>query len=83
MVADLLADHEAVSRQLRTDLAVALDRHHDGGTRDVLAGLLARHAKMAWMLRSFRSATQAGSAPAGAGSRGPSPRCSILPPDAG
>jgi starvation-inducible DNA-binding protein len=57
MVADLLADHEAVIRQLRTDLAVAVDRHHDVGTSDFLTGLLERHEKMAWMLRSFLSAT--------------------------
>ena len=57
MVADLLADHEAVVRQLRTDLAVAVDRHHDVGTSDFLTGLLERHEKTAWMLRSFLSAT--------------------------
>jgi len=57
MVADLLADHEAVIRQLRDDLAVAVDRHHDVGTSDFLTGLLERHEKMAWMLRSFLSAT--------------------------
>jgi starvation-inducible DNA-binding protein len=57
MVADLLADHEAVTRHLRTDLAVAVDRHHDMGTSDFLTGLLERHEKMAWMLRSFLSAT--------------------------
>jgi len=56
MVADLLADHEAVVRQLRTDLAVSVDRHHDMGTSDFLTGLMERHEKMAWMLRAFLAA---------------------------
>ncbi len=56
MLADLLADHETIIRQLRTDLEVAANAHHDAGTSDFLTGLMERHEKMAWMLRAFLSA---------------------------
>ncbi len=52
MLTDLLADHEALIRQLRADLALVLDKHGDAGTSDFLTGLMERHEKMAWMLRS-------------------------------
>ena len=52
MLADLLAGHEAVVRQLRGDLEAAV-KHHDAGTSDFLTGLMERHEKMAWMLRAF------------------------------
>ncbi|MGH7277398.1 MAG: Dps family protein [Candidatus Rokuibacteriota bacterium] len=52
MIASLLADHEAVVRQLRTDLEAAADPHGDMGTSDFLTGLLEKHEKMAWMLRA-------------------------------
>jgi starvation-inducible DNA-binding protein len=53
MVKNLLADHEAVIQTLRRDLDAALDQHGDAGTSDFLTGLMERHEKMAWMLRSF------------------------------
>jgi len=53
MLAALLADHEAVVRQLRDDLEAAGAKHHDAGTSDFLTGLMERHEKMAWMLRAF------------------------------
>ncbi len=53
MLANLLADHEALVRTLRADLAAAMDTYGDAGTSDFLTGLLERHEKMAWMLRSF------------------------------
>jgi starvation-inducible DNA-binding protein len=53
MLGALLADHEAVVRQLRRDLAAALDDFGDAGTSDFLTGLMERHEKMAWMLRGF------------------------------
>jgi starvation-inducible DNA-binding protein len=56
MIADLLADHEAIVRVLRTDLATALDKHGDAGTSDFLTGLMEKHEKMAWMLRAFLAA---------------------------
>jgi starvation-inducible DNA-binding protein len=53
MLAHLRADHEATIRQLRVDLETCADRYHDMGTNDFLTGLMERHEKMAWMLRSF------------------------------
>ena len=53
MLAALLADHEAVIRTLRADLATAMDKFSDAGTSDLLTGLLEKHEKMAWMLRAF------------------------------
>jgi len=53
MVANLLADHEAVIRQLRSDLDIAAEKYQDIGTNDFLTGLMERHEKMAWMLRSL------------------------------
>jgi len=53
MVANLQADHEAMVRTLRADLETALEKHNDAGTNDFLTGLMEKHEKMAWMLRSF------------------------------
>ncbi len=53
MIANLLADHEALVRQLRGDLVLCLDQHGDAGTSDFLTGLMERHEKTAWMLRAF------------------------------
>jgi len=55
MIANLLADHEALVRQLRADLESA-EKHHDMGTNDFLTGLMEKHEKMAWMLRAFLQA---------------------------
>jgi starvation-inducible DNA-binding protein len=55
MLRGLLGDHEAVIRTLRKDLETAA-RHGDAGTSDFLTGLMERHEKMAWMLRSFLGA---------------------------
>ncbi|MCR4294968.1 MAG: DNA starvation/stationary phase protection protein, partial [Elusimicrobia bacterium] len=54
MVAELLADHEALIRSLRKDVDESA-RLGDQGTSDFLTGLLKSHEKMAWMLRSFLS----------------------------
>src|SRR5262245_14675101 len=53
MLADLLVDHEALVRQLRDDLDIAMEKHKDAGTSDFLTGLMEKHEKMAWMLRAF------------------------------
>jgi starvation-inducible DNA-binding protein len=58
MLSRLLADHEALIRTLRVDLATALDKHGDAGTSDFLTGLMEQHEKMAWMLRSFQPAAR-------------------------
>jgi starvation-inducible DNA-binding protein len=53
MLANLLADHETLVRELRADLQTAQDKFGDAGTCDFLTGLMEKHEKMAWMLRSF------------------------------
>ncbi len=53
MITDLLGDHETVIRVLRRDLETVVEKHQDAGTSDFLTGLMERHEKMAWMLRSF------------------------------
>ena len=55
MIANLLADHEILVRQLRAHLETA-EKHHDMGTNDFLTGLMEKHEKMAWMLRAFLQA---------------------------
>jgi starvation-inducible DNA-binding protein len=53
MIANLLADHEALIRSLRVDLETCVEQYHDTGTNDFLTGLMEQHEKMAWMLRAF------------------------------
>jgi starvation-inducible DNA-binding protein len=53
MLKNLLADHEAVIQTLRHDVDIVMEQHRDAGTSDFLTGLMERHEKMAWMLRSF------------------------------
>jgi starvation-inducible DNA-binding protein len=52
MIANLLADHDAIIRTLRVDLETCADRYQDIGTNDFLTGLMEKHEKMAWMLRA-------------------------------
>ncbi|CAN5365637.1 Dps family protein [soil metagenome] len=51
MVQTLLADHESVVKNLRSDIG-KLGKMDDVGTEDFLTGLLEQHEKMAWMLRA-------------------------------
>jgi len=53
MIGALLADHETLVRNLRSDLVTCADKHGDIGTNDFLTGLMEKHEKMAWMLRAF------------------------------
>jgi len=53
MIANLLADHEALIRTLRVDLETCAERYHDIGTNDFLTGLMEKHEKMTWMLRAY------------------------------
>lgn len=48
----LVADHEAVLRQVRKSIDVC-DDLGDVGTADFLTGVLREHEKISWMLRSF------------------------------
>lgn len=52
MVINLARDHEAMARQLRSDVDVCDEQHNDQGTADFLTGLMEAHEKTAWMLRS-------------------------------
>ncbi len=63
MLAELLADHEAMIRTLREDLDKA-DKRGDVGTNDFLTGLLEKHEKA-----SLDAEVVPGLIPAGAGRR--------------
>ncbi|MBV9658012.1 MAG: DNA starvation/stationary phase protection protein [Verrucomicrobia bacterium] len=52
MIADLVADHEHIVRELREDLEECQDKYEDAGTADFLTGLMEDHEQMAWMLRA-------------------------------
>jgi starvation-inducible DNA-binding protein len=52
MLAELLALHEEMIVQLRTDSEACTERFKDAGTADFLTGLMKRHEKIAWMLRA-------------------------------
>ncbi len=54
MLVELLRDHEALIRSLRSDADSAGDAG-DKGTEDFLIGMMEAHEKMAWMLRAFVS----------------------------
>ncbi len=56
MLANLLADHEAVVRILRADAETA-NALGDAGTNDFLVGLMEQHEKTAWMLRAYLEKT--------------------------
>ena len=51
MIANLLADHEAVVRHIRTAAERCEQEYQDAGTHDFLIGIMLQHEKMAWMLR--------------------------------
>ena len=53
MLADLLAGHQLLARNVRSDIGVADERHGDAGTADFLTGVMKQHEKMAWMLRAY------------------------------
>jgi len=50
---ELVADHEAVVRQLRKDIDRCSDEFSDEGAADLLTAQMQKHQDMAWMLRSF------------------------------
>jgi starvation-inducible DNA-binding protein len=52
MLAELLALHEDLIVQLRSDSEACAVRYHDAGTADFLTGLMGSHEKAAWMLRA-------------------------------
>ncbi len=52
MLSELLALHEEMIVQLRTDSESCGNRYKDAGTADFLTGLMEKHEKAAWMLRA-------------------------------
>ena len=52
MVANRVADHETIIQNLREDIK-SCNQHNDVGTEDFLTGMLEKHEKTAWMLRSI------------------------------
>jgi len=51
-IKSLLADHEAVIIHLRENIKYFDEELNDAGTADFITGLMEKHEKMAWMLRS-------------------------------
>ncbi|HEY0272045.1 MAG TPA: DNA starvation/stationary phase protection protein [Chitinophaga sp.] len=52
-MANLLNDHETVIRELRKLVDEFSDKYKDTGSADFVTGLMEKHEKMAWMLRSY------------------------------
>jgi starvation-inducible DNA-binding protein len=51
-VKELLADHESIIIVLREHIKPFANDFHDSGTSDFITGLMEKHEKMAWFLRS-------------------------------
>jgi len=49
----LLDDHETVIRLIRQQATQFADEHKDQGTSDFVTGIMEKHEKMAWMIRSY------------------------------
>ena len=56
MIKDLLAGHEVIIKQLRSDVDLTAQLS-DYGTNNFMADLLEKHEKMAWMLRAHTRTT--------------------------
>ena len=50
---NLLDDHEALIRFLRLHIDVFTEKFKDLGNADYITGLMEKHEKMAWFLRSY------------------------------
>jgi starvation-inducible DNA-binding protein len=53
MVADVVGDHEAIIRGLRTMVEKAENEYEDAAAADILTGYIEEHQKAAWMMRAF------------------------------
>jgi starvation-inducible DNA-binding protein len=51
-IAQLLAGHESIIEFMRGTINEFADAHKDAGTSDFVTGLMEKHEKTAWMLRS-------------------------------
>ena len=50
---NLLNDHETIIQNLRKLIVLFSDTHKDLGTSDFVTGLMEKHEKMAWFIRSY------------------------------
>ncbi|MEP6844609.1 MAG: DNA starvation/stationary phase protection protein [Panacibacter sp.] len=50
---NLLDDHETIIRYLRKDIDTFQDKYKDAGNADFLTGLMEKHEKWAWFIRSY------------------------------
>lgn len=55
LLKNLLAEYETLIREIRSDVDECADKNHDAGTADFLTGVMEKHEKVAWMLRSLLS----------------------------
>ncbi|MCH9659261.1 DNA starvation/stationary phase protection protein [archaeon] len=53
MVSNLLEDHEKIIQTIREKIPEISGKYGDVGTEDFLVGLMEKHEKTAWMLRSI------------------------------
>ncbi len=53
MIKNLLAEYETIIRELRSDIDACEEENHDMGSADFLTGIMEKHEKKAWMLRSL------------------------------
>ncbi|MEM1312245.1 MAG: DNA starvation/stationary phase protection protein [Patescibacteria group bacterium] len=53
MIQNLLTEYEIVIRELRGDIEETESQYKDAGTTDYLTGIMQKHEKTAWMLRSM------------------------------
>jgi len=51
-IKELLSDHESIIIKLRENINHIANDLHDSGTSDFITGLMEKHEKMAWFLRS-------------------------------
>lgn len=49
----LLDDHETMVKQLRKDIDLMQEKYKDAGNADFLTGLMEKHEKWAWFIRSY------------------------------
>ena len=52
-VRNLLSDHETIIKMLRNDIKTADEELNDAGTADFFTGVMEKHEKIGWMLRSY------------------------------
>ncbi|SEK95332.1 Dps family protein [Parapedobacter koreensis] len=51
-IAEMVQDHEAIITYIRESIDAVSEKYKDEGTADFLTGIMEKHEKTAWMLRS-------------------------------